>query len=189
MISSSIRVCELVQRGVNADILGRYLANYLAVLWINKICSVSCWFQTVHRYSLPCGSRENRLWLGWLESLSILRVFLELGPSDVCTTLFICIYYGSPLAASKAAALPGVRAKLRRLYYFKNITLQYNTFNTFITEFTAHWVCALRPILYYHISTMQNSSVCVCIVLMLSCVCVYACVCAYVCVASGPAVP
>ena len=39
------------------------------------------------RYRLPCGSRENSLWLGWLESLTIFRAFLwqavsEEGPKN-----------------------------------------------------------------------------------------------------------
>ena len=46
-------------------------------------------------------------------------------------------------------------------------------------------LCALRPLLHhYHISTLLNPCICVCLVCILSCVCVYACVCAYVCVAS-----
>ena len=29
----------------------------------------------VHWYCLPCGSRENGVWLGWLESLTIFWAF------------------------------------------------------------------------------------------------------------------
>jgi hypothetical protein len=48
------------------------LTNYLAVLWLGgRSCSGSCWFQISCISTLPCGSTENSLWLGWLEYLTI----------------------------------------------------------------------------------------------------------------------
>ena len=31
----------------------------------------------MHQYLLPCGSRENSLWLEWLESLTIFQAFFS----------------------------------------------------------------------------------------------------------------
>ena len=87
----------------------------------------------------------------------------------------ICFYYGSPLAAAKAAAtLPGVQQNEGNLYHFQTLQYIHRFHNT---------LCALRPLLHnYHISTVLNPCVFVRIVRMLSCV--YGCVCAHVCVAS-----
>ena len=77
--------------GGNANSLGSHLIRYSGVLWLLRSLLD---LDLVLQYRLPCGSGENCLWLGWLESLTIFRAIFtppgievlggrKLGPSDV----------------------------------------------------------------------------------------------------------